>query len=194
MTKVEYLAKLDKYLRKLPKEDYQEAMDYFSEYFEEAGPENEAQVIAELGTPKEAARDIISRLLDEKIIDQEKTPKSRVSRVWLAILAILSAPVTLPLALFLFLAVITILALGVAAIAVVLSLGVAFLTSGIYMLFDSWSYLNISFSATALSFGLGLLALGLSLLALLAAGAVCKVVGRSIVNLARKTENKRRKL
>lgn len=81
MTKVEYLAKLDKYLRKLPKEDYQEAMDYFSEYFEEAGPENEAQVIAELGTPKEAARDIISRLLDEKIIDQEKTPKSRVSMV-----------------------------------------------------------------------------------------------------------------
>lgn len=194
MTKVEYLAKLDKYLRKLPKEDYQEAMDYFSEYFEEAGPENEAQVIAELGTPKEAARDIISRLLDEKIIDQEKTPKSRVSMVWLAILAILSAPVTLTLALFLFLAVITILALGVAAIAVVLSLGVAFLTSGIYMLFDSWSYLNISFSTTALSFGLGLLALGLSLLALLAAGAVCKVVGRSIVNLARKTENKRRKL
>ena len=194
MTKVEYLAKLDKYLRKLPKEDYQEAMDYFSEYFEEAGPENEAQVIAELGTPKEAARDIISRLLDEKIIDLEKTPKSRVSMVWLAILAILSAPVSLPLALFLFLAVITILALGVAAIAVVLSLGVAFLTSGIYMLFDSWSYLNISFSATALSFGLGLLALGLSLLALLAAGAVCKVVGRSIVNLARKTENKRRKL
>ncbi|WP_287179439.1 DUF1700 domain-containing protein [Streptococcus sp. LMAG:39] len=194
MTKVDYLAKLDKYLRKLPKEDYQEAMDYFSEYFEEAGPENEAQVITELGTPKEAARDIISRLLDEKIIDQEKTPKSRVSMVWLAILAILSAPVTLTLALFLFLAVITILALGVAAIAVVLSLGVAFLTSGIYMLFDSWSYLNISFSTTALSFGLGLLALGLSLLALLAAGAVCKVVGRSIVNLARKTENKRRKL
>ena len=194
MTKVEYLAKLDKYLRKLPKEDYQEAMDYFSEYFEEAGPENEAQVIAELGTPKEAARDIISRLLDEKIIDQEKTPKSRVSMVWLAILAVIITPVALPLALVLFLAIITILALGVAAIAVVLSLGVAFLTSGIYMLFDSWSYLNISFSATALSFGLGLLALGLSLLALLAAGAVCKVVGRSIVNLARKTENKRRKL
>lgn len=28
MTKVEYLAKLDRYLRKLPKDDYQEAMDY----------------------------------------------------------------------------------------------------------------------------------------------------------------------
>mgnify|MGYP000415183423 FL=1 len=77
MTKVEYLAKLDWYLRKLPKDDYQEAMDYFREYFDESGPENEEAVIAELGTPKEAARDIISRLLDEKIIDADanETPK-----------------------------------------------------------------------------------------------------------------------
>lgn len=77
MTKVEYLAKLDWYLRKLPKDDYQEAMDYFREYFDESGPENEEAVIAELGTPKEATRDIISRLLDEKIIDADatETPK-----------------------------------------------------------------------------------------------------------------------
>lgn len=126
MTKVDYLAKLDKYLRKLPKEDYQEAMDYFSEYFEEAGPENEAQVIAELGTPKEAARDIISRLLDEKIIDQEKTPKSRVSMVWLAILAVIITPVALLLALVLFLAVITILALGVRLSLLSFPLGLSF--------------------------------------------------------------------
>ena len=77
MTKVEYLAKLDWYLRKLPKDDYQEAMDYFREYFDESGPENEEAVIAELGTPKEATRGIISRLLDEKIIDADatETPK-----------------------------------------------------------------------------------------------------------------------
>ncbi len=30
------------------------------EYFEEAGPENESQVIAELGTPKEDAHEVIS--------------------------------------------------------------------------------------------------------------------------------------
>ncbi len=194
MTKVEYLAKLDKYLRKLPKEDYQEAMDYFSEYFEEAGPENEEKVIDELGTPKEAARDIINRLLDEKIIDDKKTPKNRVTIIWIAILAVLATPVALPLALLLFAVIITILAIGVTIIAVILSLGIAFLTSGVYMLFDSWSYLSISLSATALGLGLGLLALGLSLLAILAAGAVCKIAGRSIVNLARKTANKRRTL
>ena len=69
MTKTEYLAKLTKYLRKLPQKDYEEALEYFMEYFEEAGPENEAQVIAELGTPKEAAHEVITRLLDEKIIE-----------------------------------------------------------------------------------------------------------------------------
>ena len=46
MTRTEYIAKLTKYLRKLPQKDYEEALEYFMEYFEEAGPENEAQVIA----------------------------------------------------------------------------------------------------------------------------------------------------
>ena len=48
MTRTEYIAKLTKYLRKLPQKDYEEALEYFMEYFEEAGPENEAQVIVEL--------------------------------------------------------------------------------------------------------------------------------------------------
>ena len=52
MTRTEYIAKLTKYLRKLPQQDYEEAIEYFMEYFEEAGPENEARVIAELGDRK----------------------------------------------------------------------------------------------------------------------------------------------
>lgn len=45
MTRTEYLNQLKHYLKRLPHTDYEEAMDYFKEYFEEAGPENEAQVI-----------------------------------------------------------------------------------------------------------------------------------------------------
>ena len=41
MTRTEYIAKLTKYLRKLPQKDYEEALEYFMEYFEEAGPEND---------------------------------------------------------------------------------------------------------------------------------------------------------
>ncbi|WP_205402012.1 DUF1700 domain-containing protein [Streptococcus lutetiensis] len=193
MTKSEYLAKLDKYLKKLPKEDYLEAMDYFREYFDEAGPENEEEVIAELGAPKDAAHDIISRLLDEKIVEDEKSPKNRAVIIWIAILAILASPVALPLILALLMVIITILAIGIAIIAMVLALGVALLTSGVYMLVDSWSYFSIAPSTTALGIGLGLLSLGLALLALLAAGAVGKFAVKSISKLIQKAASKRRK-
>ena len=59
------------------------------EYFEEAGPENEAQVIAELGTPKEAAHEVISRLLDEKIIEDKSSLRNKTTILWIAILAVL---------------------------------------------------------------------------------------------------------
>ena len=45
MTRTEYIAKLTKYLRKLPQKDYEEALEYFMEYFEEAGPENELRLL-----------------------------------------------------------------------------------------------------------------------------------------------------
>ena len=193
MKRSDYLAKLDKYLKKLPKEDYLEAMDYFREYFDEAGPENEEEVIAELGAPKDAAHDIISRLLDEKIVEDEKSPKNRAVIIWIAILAILASPVALPLILVLLMVIITILAIGIAIIAMVLALGVALLTSGVYMLVDRWSYLSIAPSTTALGVGLGLLSLGLALLALLAAGAVGKFAVKSISKLIQKAASKRRK-
>ena len=48
LTKEEYLAQLKKYLKRLPKEDYNNAMDYFTEYFEDAGSEGET--VSDAGT------------------------------------------------------------------------------------------------------------------------------------------------
>ena len=45
MTRNEYMEQLKKYLKRLPKEDYDNAIEYFSEYFDEAGSENEQQVM-----------------------------------------------------------------------------------------------------------------------------------------------------
>ena len=41
-------------------------MEYFTEYFADAGPENEQAVIKELGTPKQAAAELMRNLLDKK--------------------------------------------------------------------------------------------------------------------------------
>ena len=61
MTRTDYLTQLETYLNKLPEADRIEAMDYFKELFDDAGSEGEEELIASLGTPKEAA--MISSLI-----------------------------------------------------------------------------------------------------------------------------------
>ena len=56
MTSGNIWKQLEKYLRKLPQSDYEDAMEYFTEYFADAGPENEQAVIKELGTPETGSR------------------------------------------------------------------------------------------------------------------------------------------
>ena len=60
MTRTEYLTQLELYLKKLPQADQIEAMDYFRELFDDAGVEGEEELIASLGTPKEAAHEVLS--------------------------------------------------------------------------------------------------------------------------------------
>ena len=77
MTKESYLAELAHHLKKLPKNDYQNAMAYYTEYFEEAGPENEAQVIEELGNPRDVAAELVQALLQGNAETSAPPPKNR---------------------------------------------------------------------------------------------------------------------
>lgn len=78
MTKTEYMAQLEKHLKKLPHKEYEEAITFFEEYFDEAGPEREATIMEELGTPKEAASDLINNILQRHIEnDDEESANKR---------------------------------------------------------------------------------------------------------------------
>lgn len=59
---------------KFPASDYEDAMEYFTEYFEDADEEGTATLIRELGTPKEAARDLMANLLDKKLTEKDGNP------------------------------------------------------------------------------------------------------------------------
>ena len=193
MTKTEYLAKLTKYLRKLPQKDYEEALEYFMEYFEEAGPENEAQVIAELGTPKEAAHEVITRLLDEKIIEDKSSLRNKTTILWIAILAVLASPVALPILLFFLAILMTLLMIIFAVIVTALALTFALLISGVYTFFTSFSLLNISLASTLFGGGLGLLMFGGALLLLLISFEICKLIVKLITLLIKWLIKKGRK-
>ena len=64
-------------------------MDYFKELFDDAGPEGEEELIASLGSPKEAAHDVLTTLLDKKINEENSNKttvrfyKSQSSHFWL---------------------------------------------------------------------------------------------------------------
>lgn len=62
MTRNEFLAALEQLLASLPYEERRDALAYYEDYLDAAGPDNEAQTIAELGTPEEVAR----KILDEQ--------------------------------------------------------------------------------------------------------------------------------
>lgn len=193
MTRTEYIAKLTKYLRKLPQQDYEEAIEYFMEYFEEAGPENEARVIAELGTPKEAAHEVISRLLDEKIIEDESSLRNKTTILWIAILAVLASPVALPILLFFLAMLLTLLLIIFAVIVTALALTFALLISGVYTFFTSFSLLNVSLASTLFGGGLGLLMFGGALLLLLISFEICKLIVKLITLLIKWLIKKGRK-
>ena len=193
MTRTEYIAKLTKYLRKLPQKDYEEALEYFMEYFEEAGPENEAQVIAELGTPKEAAHEVISRLLDEKIIEDKSSLRNKTTILWIAILAVLASPVALPILLFFLAMIVTLLMIIFAVIVTALALTFALLISGIYTFFTSFSLLSVSLASTLFGGGLGLLMFGGALLLLLISFEICKLIVKLITLLIKWLIKKGRK-
>ena len=97
MGKNEYLRTLARELRKLPKEEFDTAMDYYTEYFEDAGPEKEQEIIQELGTPREVAYQIITDAAIKRMEEQVNVKKG-FSTLWIIILGICAAPVALPMA------------------------------------------------------------------------------------------------
>lgn len=55
MNRKEFMERLEVLLAVIPEEERQEAIHFYTDYFEDAGEENEAQVIKELGSPENVA-------------------------------------------------------------------------------------------------------------------------------------------
>lgn len=58
MNRIEYMRRLAALLQDVPVEERVEAMQYYNDYFDDAGEENEDKVIAELGSPEKVAAEM----------------------------------------------------------------------------------------------------------------------------------------
>lgn len=55
MNREEFMAKLKALLGDIPAEEREEALQYYEDYFDDAGADNEAEVIRELESPQRVA-------------------------------------------------------------------------------------------------------------------------------------------
>lgn len=76
MTKYEYLAKLEQLLSAMPQQERRDALDYYAEYFDAAGPDHEDETAEKLGDPETVARKILE---GEGLTGEESTAEETSS-------------------------------------------------------------------------------------------------------------------
>ena len=159
MKKEQFISELKRKLNRLPKDEIENVISYYNEYFEECGKDDE-EVIGELGSPSLIA----SQILADYAFDDKKENKTWGYRILLIILAIFAAPIGLPIAIA---AVCVLFAIVVSIGAVIFALGIATISIFIAGIFSCVGGLAVIFQGPATSMfyiGTGMIIVGISIL------------------------------
>jgi uncharacterized membrane protein len=159
------MAELERQLARIDERERAEAIAYYNEYFDEAGPENEARVIAELGSPVRVAAQIKADAAVKGMGKTEAPPvKKGISTIWIVLLGILALPIAIPVAIALLGAVIGLLA-SVFAVIVALVAAVVAVCGGGVLAFIAGAAVLFTHAPTGIFYmGGGLAATGIALL------------------------------
>ncbi|MCL2140254.1 MAG: DUF1700 domain-containing protein [Dehalococcoidia bacterium] len=156
MNKNEFMQRLRKRLARLPHDEYNDAVEYYEQYFAEA--EDEQVAIRQLGSPDAVAAKILADYADTP------TDNTDWKKLWIVICAIFAAPIALPVAIAL---VVTIVSLGVSLLAVsfsVMAAGVVVFISGIAATLLSFFFIAESIPTMLLLMGCGLVCTSIGLI------------------------------
>lgn len=165
MNKSDFIRNLKRKLKHLPKEDREDAIAYYTEYFEEMGADDDCDVTSELGKPEEVAKEIITNCAEKYINTQQEKGgiRNSIAVLRIIILAVFASPIALSLA-----------GVGIALLAVMFILILCIDIAGIALVFSSIILLISIFFTTGIAqmlicCGMGFISLGLGVL-LFAAG------------------------
>lgn len=176
MTIEQYIRALEEELKYLPKEEREEALLYYREYFDDAAQSAEDGTydpVQEFGMPKELAGKIISESAGKRLDEKPATGKKSMETVWVVILAILASPIALPIG-------IAIIAVMVSMLAAVISVGAAFFGSAVGLTFGGLAGIVCGAVLTVSEPATGVLLMGGSFL-LLGIGCLLCVIGYWLV-------------
>ena len=190
MNRETYMKQLRKQLRKLPREEFDKAVAYFEEYFDEAGEENERQAVEDLGSPQEAAGQIIRDIAIRNTREPADGVKKEMNAVWVGILALFAAPIALPV---LFAGVVCLLSLIFCIFVVVLC---AYVTAGAVLLTGPVAIVGgISVMAHDIAVGIsclgfGMIGSGLGLLVGYGTYRLCRKITQELIRFFGKMAEK----
>ena len=183
MTRNEFMFQLRTKLKRLPQSDAEDAVAYYQGYFDDAGPENEQEVIKELGSPSEVAGKIIREFAFKQLENQPDSKKGMGPIGWV-VLIVLASPIALPVGiaiLAVFFAVI------VSVLGILLGLGAAGLVAaavGIFSAVVGMTSLVSDPASTLYYVGRGMIALGFGAAILWVA---CWLARMAVVGISRLT-------
>lgn len=163
MDKNSYLRKLEENLSSLSKEERDEAIKYYEEYFNDAS--DDEKVISELGDPEHLAQNILKdynvKFEAKKKVENESNNRT-TALVIVVILCIAFSPVIVPF--------------FIGVIAAIFGIAVA----GIAIVIASIAVIGVAIPAFITSAGIGMLLLGVGFI-LMAIGCVMSVLGFQLI-------------
>ena len=93
MNRQEFMNRLEYLLRGIPASEREDALGYYNDYFDEAGDENEYQVIQELRSPEAVAENILADVQSEQShASSENQGMSKSNKILLIIVLVLTFP------------------------------------------------------------------------------------------------------
>ena len=206
MNRIEYMTKLASLLQDIPEVERRDAMKYYNDYFDEAGEENEEQVIREFGAPEEVAENIKADLKGktEDITDDPQGQsgnyqfqtrendhsseyqyemsgdKKKNDRIWkivlIVILAIIIGPVLIPLIGGILVAGLAIVLTAIVGVFALVIAGIIIAIVGISLVISGFIILLPQTAAGLALIGSGLIMLVLGVVATVGFGKLCAVV------------------
>lgn len=196
MTRDEFLIRLRTLVNDLPPEEREDVMSYYTEYFDDAGPENEQQVIRQLGSPENVAREALGGGFRPRAEEAEGAPPRRrgLGGLWTAVLALFAAPVALPL---LFAGVLMAAAMCLVVLcllAVPFIIAAAFMASGVMNVILAFALGKLGFATVCYFFGAGLFMAAAGLLGLVFSAKLLVWGFRIIVEFVNNLLHRRRNL
>jgi uncharacterized membrane protein len=208
------MKKLERCLHKMPYEEREDAINYYSEYFAEAGPAREQEIILRLGPPQRVATEIradaalrelnFKTKLSEKSKEIKKAEKSAgdanpklresISASWLGTVGMLGMPIARPFAVLAFvLGIIGLVLSVIVVVAIYIAAGILAISGAVFF-GVSFAVIAQDVSVAILLAGSGLICMGFGIVFFVLNLLLGRAIFKGIANLSGRIRHKRVKI